>query len=292
MEHQSREMSDMKQLLQSDVKGLREASSSAFAAFQVDQQRFYEMKKALETDAIKTSHATQPDGVAAQPGAKQSHSKQARTIQSNEQLTAGQLAASHSDAKLHSDAKPQDTGTTIRSMGPTAQDTSASLDGVNAKPVMPSSKLATTDTLTKVEQVSNPLESGVSDGKRTEGAQMERGVANRLAPPPAGKKQYERTYFDIDLVKDKIGQTFGDVRIALKKSDLKHNRCTLTIFADNNVMEKKDQGVNEPLQVYVSVSTQPYEIVIKQVKRDEVIGSLAVPKAKTRPNANASAATL
>src|ERR1700761_146815 len=62
MEHQSREMSDMKQLLQSDAKALREASSSAFAAFQVDQQRFYEMKKALETEAIKTPHATQPDG--------------------------------------------------------------------------------------------------------------------------------------------------------------------------------------------------------------------------------------
>jgi hypothetical protein len=288
MEHQSREMSDMKQLLQSDAKALREASSSAFAAFQVDQQRFYEMKKALETEAIKTPHATQPDGVAAQLGGKQSHSKQARTMQSDGQLTADQLAASHSDARLHLDAKPQDTGTTIRSMGPTGQDTSASLDVVNAKPVMPTSKLATADALTKVEQVSIPVESKVSDGKRTEGTQTERAVANGLAPPPGGKGQNERTYFDIDLVKDKTGQTFGDVRIALKKSDLKHNRCTLTIFADDKVIEKKDQGVNEPLQVYVSVSAQPYEIVIKQIKRDEVIGSLAVPKAKTPANASAT----
>jgi hypothetical protein len=277
MERQSREMSRMDGLLQTEIKGLREASSSAFDAFQVDQQRFYEMKSALETAAITTPpHTTQPE-------AEQSHSLPARTKQ---------LAASQPEAKHHSDGKLQETGMIIRSMGPPAQDTSASLEGVNAKPIMPAAKLAIADTVTKVEQVSIPFESRVSNSKRTDGAEMAHAVANKLAAPPAVKEENERNYFDLDLVKDKTGQTFGDVRIALKKSDLKHNRYTLTIFADDKVVEKKDQAVDEPVQVYVSASAEPYEIVIKQVKRDEVIGSLAVPKPKTPPKASANAASL
>jgi hypothetical protein len=286
MERQSREISRMDGLLQTEIKGLREASSSAFDAFQVDQQRFYEMKNALETAAITTPHTVQPDGVASQPEAEQSHSLPARTIRSSQQLAASQPEISH-----HSDGKPQEIGTPTRSMGPPAQETSASLEGVNARPIMPAAKLAIADTLSKVEQVSIPFESRVSNSKRTDGAGMGSAVANKL-PLPAGKEENERNYFDLDLVKDKTGQTFGDVRIALKKSDLKHNRYTLTIFADDKVVEKKDQSVNEPVQVYVSASAEPYEIVIREVKRDEVIGSLAVPKPKTPPKASANAASL
>ena len=287
MEHLSRDVSRMDPHLQSEIKGLREATSSAVADFQRDQQRFYEIKNALETAAITTPARVQPDGVAAQPQADQSHLLHGRKIQSSQQL-----AARPSEAQHDSDAKLQETGTTIRSIGPPAHETSASLEVVNAKPVMAAAKLATTDAPTtdafrRVEQVSNPFESRVSDNKRTDGA-----VANKLAAPPAGKEQNERNYFDIDLVKDKTGQTFGDVRIALKKSDVKHNRCTLTIYADDKVVEKKDQAINESVQVYVTVSTQPYEIVIKQVKRDEVIGSLAVPKPKTPPKTSANAASL
>jgi hypothetical protein len=280
MERQSREMSRMDGLLQTEIKGLREASSSAFDAFQVDQQRFYEMKSALETAAVTTPPHT------AQPEAEQSHSLPARTMPSSQQL-----AASQPEAKHHTDGKLQETGTIIRSMGPPAQDASASLEGVNAKPV-PAAKLAIADTVTKVEQVSIPFESRVLNSKRTDGAEMGRAVANKLTAPPSVKEENERNYFDLDLVKDKTGQTFGDVRIALKKSDLKHNRYTLTIFADDKVVEKKDQAVDEPVQVYVSASAEPYEIVIKQVKRDEVIGSLAVPKPKTPPKASANAASL
>jgi hypothetical protein len=287
MVRQSREMSRMDGLLKTEIKGLRLASSSAFDAFQVDQQRFYEMKNALETAAITTPHPAQPDGVASQQEAEQSHSLPARTTRSSQPL-----AASQPEAKHHSDGSLQEIGTPIRSMVPPAQDTSASPEGVNAKPIMPAAKLAVADTVTKVEQVSIPFESRVSNSKRTDGAEMGSAVANKLAAPPAVKEENERNYFDLDLVKDKTGQTFGDLRIALKKSDLKHNRYTLTIFADDKVVEKKDQAVDEPVQVYVAASAEPYEIVIKQVKRDEVIGSLAVPKPKTPPKASANAASL
>jgi hypothetical protein len=277
--HQSRDVAGMERQLQSEITGLREASS---AALQEDQQRIYEVKRALETAAIMRPPIRLPDHVLAQPEDERTYPLEARTIERRQRG-----AASPSEAKHYSDSKLQDTGTTIQSMGLQTQGTSASLEGVNAKPIMPIAKLATTDALAEVKQVSNPFESTASTSKRTDGAAMNIAIATKPAAPLAGKEQNERNFFDIDLVKDKTGQTFGDVRIALKKCDLKHNRFTLTIFADDKAVEKKDQAVNEPVQVYASVSSQPYEIVITQVKRDEVIGSLAVPKAKTQPKASA-----
>ena len=283
-DHQSRDMVGMEQRLQYQITRLSDATS---AAFDVDEQRWHEVRTALETAAIKTPHPTQPDTAPSQPDAapaqpevEGSHSLRARIIERREQAAA--------------DVKPEDTGTSVRSMGPQARDTSASLDSVNAKPHVAIAKLDATNALTsaKVEHVSNPFESTASDSKRTDMAAMNSAIPTKSAVPTAGKKQNERNSFDLDLVQDKTGQMFGDVRIALKKSDPKHNRFTLEIFADDKVVEKKDQAVNEPMQVYVSVSSQPYEIVIKQVKRDEVIGSLAVPKAKTAAKASAKADSL
>jgi hypothetical protein len=282
--HQSREMAGMERHLQSEIIRLSEDSS---AAFERDQKRFYEMKQALETAAIKRPYISPPDGVLAQPEVERGHSLQARTI---ERSQPGE--ASQGEAKHYSDAKLRDTGTTIQNTGPHAQGSSASLDGVNSKAIMPAAKPATTNALTEVEQVSTPLENVALDSKRTDGAALNSATATKPAAPRAVGEHNERNSFDIDLVKDKTGQTFGDIRIALKKCDLKHNRFTLTIFAGDKAVEKKDQAVNEPVQVYVAVSSQPYEIVITQVKRDEVIGSLAVPKAKTRPNASAKTASL
>lgn len=272
VEHQSRDMARIERDLRSEIKGLSEASS---AAFEVDQQRFYEMKKALETAAVQRPLTAEPDSVSVQPQAERGHSLETRTIEVKQHVVPSHL----------------DTGATIAGAGLQAQDTSTSLAGVNAKPILPTAEMAATGALAG-RRSRTPFESTVSEAKRTDGTALNRAIASKLAAPPADEDQNERDYFDIDLVRDKTGQTFGDVRIALKKSDLKHNRFTLKIFADDKVVEKKDQAVNEPMQVYVSVSSQPYEIVIKQVKRDEVIDSLAVPKAKTPPQAAPKTASL
>jgi hypothetical protein len=51
-------------------------------------------------------------------------------------------------------------------------------------------------------------------------------------------------------------------------------------MADDKHIEKKDKTINEPVQLYVSDNRQPYEIVVNQVKKDEVVGYLATPKVK------------
>ena len=71
-------------------------------------------------------------------------------------------------------------------------------------------------------------------------------------------EENKRTLFDLDLIKEKIGQTFGDIRIVLTKSDTKHNRFTLQVFVAGKAIEKRDQAVNEPVEVYVPGSSQPH----------------------------------
>ena len=90
----------------------------------------------------------------------------------------------------------------------------------------------------------------------------------------------ERNYIEFDLKKPQTTQKLGDVTLTLRKSDPKHNRYTLEVLADDKKVEKKDRTVNEPVQLYVSGNRQPYEIVVNQIKKNEIVGYLSTPKVK------------
>jgi hypothetical protein len=89
----------------------------------------------------------------------------------------------------------------------------------------------------------------------------------------------ERNYFEFNLSKGGT-QRVGDVTLMLKKSDAKHSRYTVDVLADDRHVEKKDRTVNEPIQLYVGGMSQPYEIVVNQVKKDQISGYLSTPKMK------------
>lgn len=92
----------------------------------------------------------------------------------------------------------------------------------------------------------------------------------------------DRDYYEFSLEKKSGPQRVGDVVVQLKKTDLKRNRFTLEIVADDRRVEKKDRTVNEPVQFYVpSKARLPYELVVNEVKKDAVVGYLAAPKGKT-----------
>ena len=70
----------------------------------------------------------------------------------------------------------------------------------------------------------------------------------------------------------------GDIQLALKKADMKRNRFSLDVLADDKRVEKKDKTINEPVQFYTSKARQPYEIVVNSVTKNKVTGYLATPK--------------
>jgi chromosome segregation ATPase len=90
----------------------------------------------------------------------------------------------------------------------------------------------------------------------------------------------ERNYFEFDLSKGQLTKKVGDITLSLKKADPKRNRYTVDILADDKHVEKKDRTINEPVQLYVAENRQPYEVVVNQIKKDEVVGYLSTPKVK------------
>jgi septal ring factor EnvC (AmiA/AmiB activator) len=91
----------------------------------------------------------------------------------------------------------------------------------------------------------------------------------------------EREYVEFHLKRNGGLQKVAGIQLALAKADPKRNRFTLDVLADDKRTQKKDRTINEPVQLYVSGGHQPYEIVVNQVKKDEVVGYLSVPKVKT-----------
>ena len=88
----------------------------------------------------------------------------------------------------------------------------------------------------------------------------------------------DRNYFDFNLTKSKQMQRVGDITMRVTKVDTKKNKYTLELIADDKKVEKKDKNINEPLQFYAARARQPYEIVVNELRKDQIIGYLATPK--------------
>ena len=91
----------------------------------------------------------------------------------------------------------------------------------------------------------------------------------------------ERNYTEFRLTKEKSPRKVGDVQMRLKSADMKKNRYTIELIADDKLVEKKDKTVNEPVQFMLSRATQPFEIVVNEVKKDMISGYIAAPKVQS-----------
>jgi hypothetical protein len=133
---------------------------------------------------------------------------------------------------------------------------------------------------TEVASTKSDLEKTISDLKSVRG---DLGVQSGLVATngkelAALKALGERNYFEFTLAKTKAPQKVGNIAVLLKKADPKRNRYTVEVIADDKTVEKKEKTANEPVQFYVSGARQPYEIVVNQVKKDQIVGYLATPK--------------
>ncbi len=92
------------------------------------------------------------------------------------------------------------------------------------------------------------------------------------------KQLGERSYFEFNIVKGKQAVKISDIMILLKNADVKKNRYTIQIVADDKTVEKQNKSVNEPLQFYMAKYRQPCELVVNSVAKDRITGYLAQPK--------------
>jgi uncharacterized protein YoxC len=107
---------------------------------------------------------------------------------------------------------------------------------------------------------------------------MSGSIATNAKELAALRELGERNYTEFNLKRKSQPKNVGGIQLALTKADVKRNRFTLDVLADDKRVEKRDRTVNEPVQLYVSGYRQPVEIVVNQVNKDEVVGYVSVPK--------------
>jgi ABC-type transporter Mla subunit MlaD len=147
-----------------------------------------------------------------------------------------------------------------------------------------------TDVSTEVSTVRNDvaatksdLEKTISDLRRTTGDMgvMSGLIATNSRELAALKELGQRDYYEFTLNKKQKQQRIGDIIMQVKRTDIRRNRFTVEVVADDKRIEKKDKTVNEPVQFYVSSKSRvPYELVINEVRKDTVVGYLSMPKVK------------
>jgi cell division protein FtsB len=106
------------------------------------------------------------------------------------------------------------------------------------------------------------------------------------------KRRGERNYYEFTIPKTKTAQRVGPVQIALNKVDQKKSKYTMTVYADDKSIEKKDKTAGEPVQFYVKGTSRmsPYEVVVFDVGKNQITGYLSTPKDASASAAPAAAA--
>src|SRR5713101_142900 len=107
------------------------------------------------------------------------------------------------------------------------------------------------------------------------------------------RRRGDRNYYEFTLQKSKSAQRVGPVQVTLNRTDPKKAKYTLTVVADDKIIEKKDKTSGEPVQFYVKGSSRmaPYEIVVFDVGKNQINGYLATPKEGGAAAPPAAAAT-
>jgi hypothetical protein len=97
------------------------------------------------------------------------------------------------------------------------------------------------------------------------------------------KHRGDRNYVEFTLNKSGKPQPVSTVSLELKKADTKHNRYTLVVVADDKKIEKKDRGLNEPVQFYTGKDNMLFELVVNSVNKNQVVGYISTPKNAPQP---------
>jgi hypothetical protein len=106
------------------------------------------------------------------------------------------------------------------------------------------------------------------------------GIARNAAELAVLRKRGERDYYDIDIRKNQKPPLYriADIQISVTKTDIKRQKYTVVILADDHRLEKKDRTANEPVAFLVGRDQLRYELVVNSVDKDRIVGYVSAPK--------------
>ncbi|HLG96165.1 MAG TPA: hypothetical protein VKX49_07625 [Bryobacteraceae bacterium] len=248
-EHRSRDVELMQHNLQTQITRLSDATSGAF---DVTQQRFQNVKNiqdSLASELIKYRSEWRRDNGEV---TRQLQTKNQELEAKNRELLA-QLAALKAE-------------------------TTANLQTASAKLRNTSAKLETTSA--SVERIASEAEKNRADLRRIAGdlGAVTASVSRNSREFAALRQPDSRQRFDFHLLKTKVPTRIaGTIQIAVRSTDPKRNRYSMDLYADDKIAAEKNRAANEPVQLYLRGAALPYEVVVTEVRKDEVVGYVSAP---------------
>jgi chromosome segregation ATPase len=229
-----------------------------------------ELTNLKETSSVSSASARRNlDTLREELAAARQHANQAAGQAKTEALAkAEQLARQLADEQRQQRQQLTSQITEVQQAANTANTKIADVSGdvTNVKTQVASTKSELEKTIADLKKVTGDL--GVQSGY----------IATNSKELAALRRLGERNYVEFNLAKSKQPQRVGDISILLKNADTKRNRYTIEVLADDKKTEKKDRNINEPVQFYLSKARQPYELVVNEVKKDQITGYLSAPK--------------
>jgi DNA repair exonuclease SbcCD ATPase subunit len=237
-------------------------------------------------------------------GKQTEQSVQASVKQQNEALMQRLAKTDEENQQLESDLKvvTNKLNVTQEELDHARKQTKASVVAYNKKLSDVNTQLGTKANIEDVNKLSGDVSGVKNDLDETKGkldrATGDMGVMSGLIARNHDdledlKRRGERNYYEFTVAKTKTAQRVGPVQIALNKVDQKKSKYTMTVYADDKSIEKKDKTAGEPVQFYVKGSSRmaPYEVVVFDVGKNQITGYLSTPKDASASAAPAAAAT-
>lgn len=92
------------------------------------------------------------------------------------------------------------------------------------------------------------------------------------------QKRGQRNYFEFQLGKSKQFQKIGPLSVSLRSVNFKHKNYDMNVLVDDQQLEKKHVSVYEPVMIRPVGQSQPLELVVNEVSKNQVKGYVSSPK--------------
>lgn len=264
-------------------------AANVYLFLQVDNMRT-DMAKMKEAILTEISNVRETSSVTTQTARRnvEALKEELEAARRQAAMAAGQAKT---DAQKHAEELSQRLATEQAKFRQMQAQQAQEISAVKETATTTSSKLGEVSTevgtvKSEVANTKSELEKTIADLKRVNG---DLGVQSGLIATNGKELQAlktlgERNIFEFNLKKTKEPQKVGDITVFLKKTDTKKNKYTIEVVADDKKVEKKDKNINEPVQFYTAKARIPYEIVVNDVKKDNIVGYLSTPKTQSARN--------
>jgi chromosome segregation ATPase len=259
LDHMKTDLAQTHDKLLTELSNLRDASSVNTAA---EQRHLETLKEELEAARAQARDQARTMSSQAKAEAAAHADQLAKQLQAEQARVQQQVSSEISDVKQtasQANTKIADVSTDVGNLRTQASATQSQLE----------------KTIADLKSTRGDL--GVQSGL----------IATNAQELAALKRLGERNYTEFTLIKggkdkahdaSKTPQRVADISIQLKSLDPKRNKYSINLLADDKTTEKKDKGINEPVQFYTSRYRQLCEIVVNSVTKDQIKGYLSTPK--------------